>query len=885
MLVVGQAGVGKSMLLDAAAAAASFETGPGVLRVIGAEAERDLPFAGLSVLVTPLLEHRGALTEAQSGALDAALGLAAGPPPGRMILGGALLALLSARAERQPLLVLVDDLQWVDLASAEIVVFAARRLQAERVAVIAASRPAESLDAEGLGRLLRSMPTLEVTGLPLAECQRLIPEMASGVTAALAERTGGNPLAMLEAAALLDAEVRAGTRPLPGTLPPTSAAESYREVLSELSPAAREGCRVLAHAGRAPADLARQALAKLSIPPPDLEAFERTGLGRLTKDRIEWRHPLVRSAAAEGRTDQVRRIHAVLAECWASVPEGRPQWAWHMAEAVSGPDQEVAEALADVAQVNARRDASLEAADAWERAAELTECPDLRRQWLGMAARAAFRGGAAVRAARLYDAALAVLAEDGEDHERSTLLHERGRVEHGLGRPSVAYSLLMEAARAGAGQRRVWAAAEAVLAGMYAQRPDLAAAAAGAAVAAHDARDPVQRFLVQHAEGAAAGLAGDDQTAQQKLEAAQGLLLQERLLDEHPDLLLWAVNADLFREGLAPVLPPYVEDAVARNRETGELMWSPRVVRLVGLRDYLRGAWGRAYAAFEEATELSRLSGQRTQIAEGLLFQAAVEAARGQRGPCWEHTEEAAEIVKDLEVTWLTDVVWKCRGLLHLTLDEPQAAAECFSTCLEASPDAAAGLVEALVRSGREAEARAVLGAYPGDVTVPPVSVAHCLLERDESAARRVVQHAATAPSTFDAARWRFTAGSMLRRSGARREARQQLRLAEGVFEGLGATMWADRARSELRASGATIRRGPEGPTLTAGELRVANLVAEGRSNKDVAAALFLSTKTVEFHLGRVYQKLGVSNRTALGARLRDEPSTPDPVAQQQRGG
>lgn len=877
VLIVGHAGVGKSTLLDASAAEASAGGGVSVIRVVGVEAERDLPFAGLSMLVTPLLQHRAALTPAQQCALDTALGLAEGPPPGRMVLGGALLGLVSARADGQPLLVVVDDLQWVDLASAEIIVFAARRLQAERVAVIAASRPLDHLDGEGLGRVLRSLPTLDVTGLPVAECHRLLPHAAPGVTAALAAGTGGNPLAMLEAAALLDADVRAGSWPMVGDLPPTSAADTYREVLSTLSPGAREAGRVLAHAGRAPAHVVHRALTVLSITAPELEAFERTGLGRLSNGRVSWRHPLARSASAEGPAERTRRVHAVLAECWASVPQGRPQWAWHMSEAVSGPDPMVAEALAEVAQLSAARDASIEAADAWERAAELTVDAGRRRELLGLAARAAFRGGSAVRAARLYDGALTPSAEAGHEDERSVLLHERGRVEHGLGRPSTAYSLLMDAARAGAGQRRVWAASEAVLAAMYARRADLATAAAAAAVAAHDTTDPVQVFLAQHAEGATAGLAGDATRAHELMEAARSLLLDQRLLDDNPELVLWAVNSDLFEGGPVPPLPQYVEAAVAALRETGELMWSPRVVRLVGLRDHARGAWDRAYASFVEATELSRLSGQRTQVAEGLLHQAWIEAARGRRSPCWEHTEEAAQIVNDLEVRWLTDDVWAIRGLLFLTLDEPQSAAESLSLCREWSPDVVVARVEALVRSGREDEARAVLTDQPGDVTTPALAAARCLLDRDGPAARRLLQVVDAAPSTFDAARWRLIAGSVLRRAGARREAREQLRLAHEVFEGLGATAWSAQARSELQASGATLRRGPEGPALTAGELRVAQLVAQGRSNKEAAAALFLSTKTVEFHLGRVYQKLGVTNRTALGARLREAPGTLSP--------
>ena len=863
LALVGAPGLGKSTMLDDAEASSAGAAQ--VLRVRGVELEYDLPFAGLSTLAAPLLEHRECLTGMQGQAVDVAMGRIVGPAPGRMVLGGAVVALLSARADRRPLLVLVDDLQWIDRPSAETILFAARRLQAERVAVVVTSRPPEDPDTENQRRLLRSIRVLELTGLPPTECHRLLPGLAAEVSTALADRTGGNPLAMLEAAAHLGADARAGVRRLPPTLPVTSALDTYRRGLTALTPAAREGGRVLAYAGLAPTDLVVGALAKFSISLLDLEPFEQTGLARLTSDGVEWRHPLARSAAAEGTVEQVRRVHAVLAECWASVSGSRPQWAWHMAEAVSGPDQEVADALAAVAAVSAGRDASLEAADAWERAAQLSESPDTHSEWLHLAARAAFRGGAAARAAHLYDLALEPRSGNADAEARAVVLHERGRVEHGLGRPSIAFSLLMDAAGSGDRRRRVWAAAEAVFAGMYAKRPDLATRAAAPAVAAHDPDDPEQRYLALHAEAAAASLAGDAATARERMATVNRLLLDERLLEREPGLLLWAVNADFFADGPIPPLQPYVQDAVGRMRESGELMWSPRVVRLVGLRDYSRGSWDRAYGAFDEATELSRLSGQSTQVAEGLLLRARVEAARGERRPCWEHTEEAGGIVERLEVRWLADEVWSTRGLLHLTLDEPGPAVTCFSRCPDSSAEATAGLVEALVRSGRRAAAQEVLDSRPGEDQM--LFMAQRLVDDDVAAAHDILGHVDDL-EPFEAARWRSAAGSILRRAGARREARHQLRLAEEVFAGLGATPWRERVRSELRASGATLRRGPEAQALSAGELRVASLVAQGRSNKEVAAALFLSTKTVEFHLGRAFRKLGVKNRTALAARL-----------------
>ncbi len=274
----------------------------------------------------------------------------------------------------------------------------------------------------------------------------------------------------------------------------------------------------------------------------------------------------------------------------------------------------------------------------------------------------------------------------------------------------------------------------------------------------------------------------------------------------------------------------------------------------------------RAHAACEEATDLARLAGQRTQVAEGLLLQANIEAARGLTEPCLTHTAEAQAIVADLEVRWLADDIWMTRGLLHLTLGDPAAAAECFGRCATKGDDVTAGLVESLLGAGRRGDAVDVLARLDDPQAVG--SVARCLVDSDEEAAGRLGEHAEAADEMFHAARLRLEAGAILRRTGARSEARRQLRRAEEVFMTLGTPHWLERAQSELRASGATLRRGPEGQELTAGELRVARLVAQGRTNKDVAAALFLSAKTVEFHLGRAFRKLGVANRTALAARL-----------------
>jgi DNA-binding CsgD family transcriptional regulator len=308
---------------------------------------------------------------------------------------------------------------------------------------------------------------------------------------------------------------------------------------------------------------------------------------------------------------------------------------------------------------------------------------------------------------------------------------------------------------------------------------------------------------------------------------------------------------------------------LAQRRASGELVWSPRTVRLAAFYPLARGAWTTAYADFVDATELARLAGQRTQVAEGLLASAFIEAARGVRDDCLAHTQEAGEIVADLEVRWLADSVWQLRGLLFMTIGDYQESARCYGRALGMDPWALPGLVESLLADGHRPEAASYVRDARDEMGTAAYAIAEALLVNDgESAARQILDRVDESQTTFEAAHCRLLAGQRLRTAGARRAARTQLRAAEEAFGLLGTTHWLQRTRDQLKASGATLRKEPTGDQLTPSELRVATLVAQGVSNKDAAAMLFISPKTVEFHLGRVFRKLEVTNRTTLAARL-----------------
>jgi len=363
LAVIGAPGMGKTTLLDAAAAGAH---GMCVIRFTGAEAERDVPFAGLLSILRPLLDEADALTDAQRAAVSTVLGESEGPSPGRLLTGVAVLGLLAARAERVPVVVLVDDLQWVDRPSAEALVFAARRLRAERVAIVVSARAPTADSDVPSDELLRALDRMEIDALDPAAAHRLLREhgVARRVTERLLELTGGNPLALLEVTAQLNPRQRSGNSPLPDQLPSSRPERGYERTLSSFDANPRAAVRLAALAGRAPREVVARALGNVGLRLEDLTPLEASGLGRLGPEGMTWRHPLVRNAAAQGTTAELRSLHRSLAAAWAGRPESTAARAWHLARGATEPDETAADALAVAAGLNEQRGAILYAADA-----------------------------------------------------------------------------------------------------------------------------------------------------------------------------------------------------------------------------------------------------------------------------------------------------------------------------------------------------------------------------------------------------------------------------------------------------------------------------------------------------------------------------------------
>ncbi len=438
LVLDGEPGVGKTEILAYAASAA-----PGfcVLRTAGVESEVELGFAGLLELVRPVLPLLEMVPPAQRAALEAALGLAPPATASRFLVAAGLLSLVAAAAQREPVLVLVDDLQWVDAPSAQALLFVTRRLRADRAAVIITHRSDDLLPVQTTG-----LAQATVSGLDHETAGRLLSWRAPGVAGPVVDElhssTGGNPLAMLEIVSRLTPSQRAGKQALPATLPRVGGIEDafYRRA-SNLSEDTRRALVLLAASGDADLALLGPALAERGHTVNDLGPAVDAGLLQLEGGRAAWRHPLVRSAVYHRSPVSERRsAHRAIA---ASLSEGSAAWAWHRALAAEGPDSRVAGALEQVAAEATQRAGYAVAASASEQAARLSEeRPEAARRRF-LAGDAAWLAGDSPRAERLLGEAWADADSDGL---RGQILMLRGYIEYGAGDSRRCGDLLMSAA-------------------------------------------------------------------------------------------------------------------------------------------------------------------------------------------------------------------------------------------------------------------------------------------------------------------------------------------------------------------------------------------------------------------------------------------------------
>ena len=757
----------------------------------------------------------------------------------RLLISVAVLGLLAVAAEDRPMVCVVDDAQWLDRPSADALVFSARRLRAERLAILFGAREGEATRFEATG-----LAELMLTGLayqPAAEVLAGRARQASpGVRDRLLAEAAGNPLALLELASGLSDEQLHGLVPLPEAMPLTPRLEGvFRQRIGQLPPAAQTALLVAAadNTGDAPAVL--RAAAGLQLPPDALDPAQRAALIGVIGATITFRHPLVRSALYQAATlSQRQQAHAAL------------------------------EASARRAQLRAGH---ASAATAFLRAAELSTNGARRVQRMAAAAQAAWAAGQHTRAREIIGQAL----PQATGQTRAQLLYLDGLIEGFAGNlweasimladaadactdPSLTIEILMVAADAAAASSDPAAITE------LSQRAMRISPA-----------DDLDRFKIESLGGLARFYAGDHRAGQALL--ADALRGADTVTDPHA--LLWAGDFATISKGLGAGLP-YVSRAVDMARRNGLLSLLAPALRQQA-RDFVWSSqFDLAYAAAEEGYRLSLDLGYGS--AGHLMNMAAVEATWGREQDARRHADEALAL-GSRHGSWFRAILEWTLGLVELTSGRADEAADRLfvltapgrsdinpAIALEATPDA----VEAGVRAGRQAEAAQRLETLREMVTATPTQPRSALLARcealvgvrsaDEAFGEAVA--GATALPPLERARTELLYGEWLRRERRRTDARGHLRNALEIFRTLGAAPWAERAEAELRATGETARKRDVSAveTLTPQELQIAGLVTEGLTNKEIAAQLFLSPRTVDYHLRKVFTKLGIASRSEL---------------------
>jgi DNA-binding CsgD family transcriptional regulator len=880
LLLHGEAGIGKTALMRWAIGQA---TGMRVLRARGIETESDIPFAGLAELVNPLLERLDDIPDVQARALRGALALGPATPHDRFTVPAGLLSLLAVAAEEQPVLVSIDDAQWLDEPSLEAFLFAGRRLEAEGVAMIGSLRDGTAvarMDVPWLERL--TVPPLDTEhARELLVQERLAPSVADR----LLDTAAGNPLALLEIPRLLSDGQRAGREPLEEPLRPGTGVErAFRRALDALDDAARQALLVAATAHTGRLEVIEAALRESGLRVEHLGAAESARLITVDEGEVDFRHPLLRSTAYHAASAAERRAaHAALA---AAAPEGSPERAWHLAAGAVAPDEEIAAAL-EAAALDARgRGAHATAARDFGRAAQLTPEDEPRARRLLEAATDATRSGEADRAFALLGDAARLAADPllAADIQRMT-----GHVEMRRGSPLVANELLVaeaERVRSRDPRRAAGMFLEASVSHMITGDMHALVATAERARALATAADPAVELLATTVIAEAYLALGDTEQGDALMTACEPYLLEGDPL-AIVEVVAMAGHSSLWIEKFdrAQRIFDRLVDAAREASAVSALIY-PLAAR--SHLDFRLGRWAAARAGAAESVELAQDTGQLPLLAHSLCALAHVEAAGGQEDDCRRHVSEGLALVArfqgDATGAYLTAAV----GLLELglgrvqeaiaVLEETQRTADRLGmqpSLVMSTPD----LVEAYARAGRRHEAQALIevfdarsrkagGLWPQAAT----SRMRGLLASD--AEMRAHFDAALAvhdklPMPFERARTLLCFGERLRRARQRAEAREPLKEALETFERLGARGWAERTRTELRATGEQQARRTEtaAEQLTPHELQIAVLVAQGMTNREAASALFLSPKTIEYHLGQIYRKLDVRGRAQL-ARL-----------------
>jgi DNA-binding CsgD family transcriptional regulator len=883
LVVHGEAGAGKTALLEYLASRASECR---VARAAGVESEMELPFAGLHQLCAPMLDRLGHLPDPQQEALATAFGLSSGDSPDRFLVGLAVLTLLSEVAEERPLLCVVDDAHWLDRASAQTLAFVARRLRAEAVAIVFAEREPS--------RELAGLPELAVGGLADGDARALLESVVTGplderVRDRIVAETGGNPLALVELPhGLTHAELAGGFGLSTGSALSGQIEESFKRRLGRLPPTSRELLLIAAAEPVGDPLTVWHAAELLGVGAQAAEPATRAGLVEFGS-RVRFRHPLVRSAAYRSSSpDDRQRAHRALAE--ATDPEADPdRRAWHLAHATPGLDEDVAVELEESAGRAQARGGLAAAAAFLRRAAELTPGPESRARRALSAAQCSHEAGAPDAALELI-----AMAEAGplDELQRARAELLRAQIRFAVNRGRDAPPLLLAAAKRlepldAKLSRETYldAFSAALFAGRLAEGADVrevAEAVLGAEWGESDGRLPracdllLEGVAVLTTQGCAAGVP----VLKRALEAFR----DEQISEEDALRWLWLACRVARALGDDASWDELTDRQVRLARKAGALSLLPiALIERFGVQLFV-GDIGEAQSLVAEAEAVVDATGSHL-APQGAIALAAWRGSEDEVAALIEAGRH--EVVRRGEGLWLIATEWASAVLFNslgryadaLAVSE-QAGTDPHE--LGVSTWVPTEFIEATVRAGAPERAAAPLRrlqdisrASGTDWALGVEARSRALMSQGEEAERlyqEAIERLGRTRVRVALARAHLLYGEWLRRQGRRVEARAQLRSAHQAYADMGMEGFAERARRELVATGETVRkRSAEArDELTAQEAQIARLAADGKTNPEIGAQLFLSPRTVEWHLHKVFTKLGVTSRRQLRSALPD---------------
>ena len=882
VLLRGQPGMGKSSMLRAAGIVARGR-GALVLSASGVESEAMLPFSGLHQLLLPLLSRSGSLPKVQHDALATAFGARVGPPPELFLTALATLTLVADAAGEQPVVLLVDDVQWLDGPTQDVLAFVSRRIRHDPVALISGLR-------DGHVVALSSADVLEIClpALNAASSRQLLATVADDLTPAdrqaVLEHARGNPLALVE---LPTAWRSAGVDVLSSasaTVPLTTRLEqAFAARISDLPSLTRDALLIAAvNAEESLAEVLAGAaiLSGVGVTTEWLEPAAEARLVRFDHVGIRFRHPLVRSGVLYN--EPLRRRQAAHAAMSTVLRYEPYRQVWHQAQAVNGHDDDVAARL-DASHIESiRRGSVLSAIAALERSAQLTRNPGKRARRLLLAAQCAFGLGRADLVNRLVDAAE---VHDLSDLDRARAEWLRELFSEGtLGDSARVRELCVLASRSAASGEtdlaldllssaalRCWWAV-----GDPADRVHVASAARNLTELQEDARC-ISVIAV-------ADPLGQARETRHRLEAITATGVSDVGQLRQLGMAARAAGADA-------LAADYFKGAESKLRERGQLGLLAHLLAVQAAVCLDLGDWRRAGQSLEEGRQLSKETSQSTWRTGTAVVGAVFEGLTGDTDAAFRHAAEIEAACAGQVAGDFLSLVQFARGAAHLSAGQPTEAYEALAPIFDPTGpchhpreqlSAVMFLVEAAVGCGKIDAARAVMTRLErlSQATQSTILGIHLLYARPLLAkpadVEPLFQRALTADLTqwpWPRARIELAYGNWLRRGRRLAESRAPLQSALTTFNVIGAAQWARQARAGLRAAGGQIplaENEAAASTLTPQEMQIARLVGEGLSNREIGQQLYLSPRTIGSHLYRIFPKLGITSRAQLASRLGD---------------